>query len=191
MKDTLLCRVLILPNRGDFYPLFKTNKMGHIGYSNRQYPDKETSQHLYLVSDREIKEGDYYWNSISGSIHKNLCSDSSNWDKLFKKVEATTNISANLPLVPKSFVEEYVGRQGKIDTLKLEYIPTTGAESIIPPHTLARNELNEVIILPIKDSWNREELRDAMKRAAQRYGSSELQDQFVQSEFNKWFDKNY
>ena len=72
---------------------------------------------LYFVSDREIKEGDYYRRFKSTTI-TNKPTGHSGCD--CKLIEATTDASLNLPLIPESFIEAYIAKQGDISECEIE-----------------------------------------------------------------------
>lgn len=166
--------------------------------------------HLYLVSDREIKEGDWYMNTLAGRLHKSNDAGPPPNDGYFKKVEATTDKSLGLPLIPQSFIEEFVQKQGKIDKVKIAYAYDAGGkddhgpllqltgwakhlvEEAGEPIELHKDSV-EVIILPIKDSWNKEDMKkayeDGIKEGIHYNKLSEWETQGWT--FNEWFDKNY
>jgi hypothetical protein len=86
-------------------------------------------QHLYLICDDEIKDENYI--IINGT---NGYSFPTQYCKLFPKdkfpkgpgivkllkVIASTDKSLGLPSIPKSFLEEYVNKQGKIEEVNVE-----------------------------------------------------------------------
>lgn len=182
MKNELICRPVIIPAYLNIGPICKDSRGKlYLLQGDIQY-------HLYLVSDREIKKGDWF---VRWCIGNAMLSIPGAWfllqqtaDKshvtlipkpVMKLVEGSTDKSLGLPLIPQSFVEKYVEAQGKIDKVKLEmrsYLPGIAIKS------------NEVIILPIKDSWNREEVKVIAKQA---WNMPEL----PQITFDEWFDKQY
>jgi hypothetical protein len=184
MKNELICRPVIFAGNG---PIFNSNIKG---LSLRQMATQcNMHQHLYLVSDREIKEGD--WVLATDENHVRVIAPFQfGFKQGEQKVEATTDKSLGLPLIPQSFIEEYVQKQGKIDKVKIQmenWEPKI--QSILGPQQdneyLPKSE-QEVIILPIKDSWNREEVRHIAMKAwgvGFVYGKDK--------EFGEWFDKNY
>lgn len=137
-------------------------------------------QHLYLVSDKEIKKGDYYWNSITGKGYKNA--DNGTYDKIFKKIEYTTDPSLGLPLIPQSFVEEYVQKQGKI-----EYVYIDMSQFGTP---WLKGNNHEIIILPTKDSYDRDEVFDVLNAYRERLMTEET-NSLLFEDLVEWFDKNY
>jgi hypothetical protein len=116
-KDKLKCKVILLPTKGaSQIGLFKSGTLLYYkGYTRKE----ETSQHLYFVSDREIKEGDWTMNKqykevehITVDIHTSTCG--------CKKIEATTDALLNLPLIPQSFIAKFVEEQGNIKEVLLD-----------------------------------------------------------------------
>lgn len=79
-----------------------------LSYSRSYFhPEERVSQHLYLVSDREIKVGDIALERlVDGAEHIFQIDNENDFGrKNQRKMEATTNIlAATLPKVPESFV---------------------------------------------------------------------------------------
>lgn len=209
MKDYIICKPVMLPAQnsqvfdvGQIYvPTHEPNSKYQIRLSPK--PNTPTSyrkecilHHLYLVSDEEIKEGDWLLATDTKTIFKASESDINGMIlakslHLYRTIVATTDKSLGLPLIPQSFIEEYVQKQGKIDVVKV-------ASKSVLIGTKSNGEVNgdpdfinifekvidtyedRVIILPIKDSWNKEDLGDAF-----------LAGQHSSLSFDEWFDKNY
>jgi hypothetical protein len=85
-------------------------------------------QHLYLVSDEEIKEGDWF---ITPGSQLRLRTYAIQPVKADKKVIATTDKSLKIedkdvypylviPQIPQSFIEEFVEANGKIDKVYIQ-----------------------------------------------------------------------
>lgn len=189
MENELICTPVMLPMK-ETYGYFDIPVIWYSEGYKMQLKDKFLSnldmtcgykpQHLYLTSSREIKEGDWYYNPIVGTIHKSV---GGRYDKMFKKVEAATNIASGLPLIPQSFVEQWVSKQGKIDQVKLSVAENGNLWLTGNPYNTPSGE---VLILPIKDSWNREELKIACFKTWELFTTASG---FI--DFNEWFDKNY
>lgn len=80
-------------------------------------------QQLYLLSDEEIKEGDWCCKKdVKGWVFK-WVDTTNDWYDNSKKIIATTDPSLNLPCFPSSFLEEYVKRYNSKKSLevKVEY----------------------------------------------------------------------
>lgn len=142
-------------------------------------------QHLYFITDDEIKEGDWVYNIFLKSIRKATGNDKAD----VKKIIATTDKSLkfwtndengkhiwSLPQPSQAFIEKYC-KVGGIDEVLVEYI--TDEELNKKKHcqidcngtqqknnsNCCRNILtlkvdlhNTITIHPIKDSWTRKEL---------------------------------
>ena len=133
---------------------------------NTAISDYYKSQHLYILSDEEIKEGDWvipspmpYWG----------CADNC------KKIIATTDKSLNLTSPSPEFVLAYIkayNAGNPITEVMVEYEDDIRYEqnynkagfAIGVPHNknygikLKANKDNCIIITRVKDNWNKEEL---------------------------------
>ncbi len=134
--------------------------------------------HLYLVSDEVPVEGDYI---IRKDMIIHLKQVIIPWDKKESVVKATTDKSLGLPLIPQSFVQEYAQKQGKINKVRIRLI-----KGMVVVNINDQGNYNGftgfIEILPIKDSWNREEVREVARLA---------QNRSAYMSFDEWFDKNY
>ena len=149
-------------------------------------------QHLYIIDNSEIKEGDWWLNKSNNTIYtgdEDMCSRA-NTNSNCKKIIATTNpklhstrlkacpINPEDNMVsirgvskpPKSFIEEYC-RVGGIDEVDVEYglFHDGNFKHGFETHAFKSirkprvNSNNEIIIHPIKDSWTREEVLKIIK----------------------------
>lgn len=106
--------------------------------NNPAYYDREREyQHLHFTSNEEIKEGDkFIWKSqMYGNTEIYTFKEDIgygiriaegyivNHSGNFGKVIATTDKSLNLPLIPQSFIEEYVKNKGEIKEVDVEFGP--------------------------------------------------------------------
>ena len=128
------CQVLMLLtntnnySKGDIIKL-REDKLVIADY-NMQYANN-SSANLYFTSNEVIKEGDWYiydnrvfqseGQDYNGTF--NLVLHRGGWTKasLCTKVIATTDKSLNLPIIPQSFVEEYVKSNGEIKEVPIAY----------------------------------------------------------------------
>lgn len=97
-------------------------------------------QHLYILSDEEIKDGDWFIWLKYNTIHKATKPDD---NKECKKIIATTDssllipfddVTIGLPQIPKSFIETFVNEYNKgniITEVMIEYEKHTPAFSHI------------------------------------------------------------
>lgn len=142
-----------------------------------------TNQHLYFLSDEEIKEGNWFYqstaiteNQIRQYNGKYLLTDTC------KKIIATTDESLNcscgenqsnvlcgcLPKPSQSFLEKYVEAYNKGKQIKEVMIEFEETGKIInttfPASVKSRLELkinpkdNTITIRPVKDNWNKGEV---------------------------------
>ena len=117
----------------------------NVHYNHEHYP-----KHLYLVSDREIKEGE--WNNIDKVIQKTNKRQSEMTNKeLFNygigKIEATTDSCLNLPLIPQSFIEEYVKAEGKINEVEIEMEP------FYDELVICTNKNECIVVMPLTEEY--------------------------------------
>ena len=146
-------------------------------------------QHLYLISDREIKMDDWYMDDTN-AVRKCIVDDKGYWSKRthYKKIEATTDSSLSLPIIQQSFIEKYVSAQGEIDAVNIEmefgYPDTPYTGSYIPK----LREDGTVVIETVKDIWNKEEIIELIK---QFHKDHPLQRgiQFVGNEVEDWIEQ--
>ena len=117
-------------------------------------------QHLYFVSNEEIKEGDIIYSPSEGirfpSISKVLHINRFNPEK-WKKVVATNDKLLGLPLIPESFIEDYVKSNGEIKQVELMWDNGPFTDY----HT---NEVQLVCVIE----------KQSVEEAAQEYAWSEL-----------------
>ncbi len=179
------CKVVMLPTEiNTNIGLLRAERLGYIPdmHNNGDWEFVNTNwkrQHLYITSDDEIKEGDWfiYGNKVIKSDDNSLLSN-----KLCQKIIATTDKSLliksevynyskrkyNLPQIPKAFIEEYC-KVGGINEVMVEYTNPSiisykgqnGAHKI--PSKPKTNSINEILIYPIKNSWNREEVEEIVE----------------------------
>lgn len=143
-------------------------------------------QHLYILSDEEIKKGDWFYDT-----RDKIISNSSLSQTLFsKKIIATTDTSLSiitkislkvnniihscdrydkLPQIPQQFIEKYIEEYNKGNAIKevlvkYEEEPTDDGNSIKYIELLI-NPNNTINIKQIKDSWNREEVKNLCFKA--------------------------
>lgn len=103
------CKIILLPtiNKSILdltYKLFLIEK-----------DDCYNGQHLYIISDDDIKEGDYIL-SNKNSIFK-IEKDCEYDTDFYKKIISTTDDSLNLPIIKNSYIEYYVEQYNKDNIL--------------------------------------------------------------------------
>jgi len=138
----------------------------------------ESFQHLYVVSDEEIKEGDWVINSNTNSIAQYTGHGSMEW---WKKIIATTDDLLifhiipikgiieeikSLPKLPQSFIDKYISEYNEsnvITDVMVEYesfcrTKLDGSKIDCGDIRLKINPDNTINIQQIKDSYTREEV---------------------------------
>lgn len=161
---------------------------GHIGTN----PSKLTQpQHLYILSDEEIKEGDWFVGFADGSIKPFVKQadestvEINNWQlnkkghSSNKKIIATTNKSiilperfpsfTYLPQIPQSFIEHFVKEYNKgnvITEVMVEYesIGAYANPKYDSDYQLKINPDNTINISTSKDSWSRKEVIELIQK---------------------------
>ena len=222
-------KVTILPAnevKGDFskeriYPcllkyswMFDKEEKGKLIYSDSNIKTPTQLQHLYIISDDEIKLFDWVYNNkeniveqITSITQLIFVLEENKENQTFKKVIATTNVSLDLPQPSKQFIEKYIEEynNGNIITdIKVEYkrVFETIAKGMIghPEDDISWwNEKlkinpndNTITIKKLKDSWNREEYAADVKRLCNLlYFSSNRDVDFnTKEELDNWIDQN-
>lgn len=135
MKNTNLlpCKVVMIATEKTGN-ILKSNSDGEIMWSSiPTLPDVAlTPQHLYFVSEQEIKEVEWVFNKNTQSIYRIVKRPIIEGEV---KIIATTDPSLGLPLIGQPFVEAYVKAQGKIKEVNLELIKRED-DSDMPNHGL-------------------------------------------------------
>lgn len=180
-------QVLLLPTEKGKGSLAKTpkNSLYRVTEHNRYLSD-HIDQHLYIISDDEIKEGDWKYNEKLNCITQHCRESKEICDKLkivatwCKKIIATTDNSIYLdesesngsyirikfPKPSQKFIEQYIESYNKgevITDVLVEYELKIKHDGRINNNTkisekLVVNKDNTINIKPIKDNWNREEV---------------------------------
>lgn len=173
------------------------------------------AQHLYIFSNEEIKEGDWYYDEISEGINKATGA----WSKIFKTTDYGNKVKKIIAItdpelhkdgvakIPHSFIEEYITEYNKgsvIEWVNVEYQKFWYAdtndfshESLSEPHhgeILKLHKDNTIIIHKIKDSWTKEEHITDLKKLWQfmeERSLNFLDDNLPQIDnFDKWIEEN-
>ncbi len=144
--------------------------------------------HLYFISDEEIKEGDWYYDSIEKKVfhvYKKRTADLIAKSKTGrKKIIATTDTTLGLEEVGKAgysvdefhpelsqpsqaFIEEWC--KNPVDEVDVEYETVNINHDTEFAHNYVTqpkvDSHNTITIHPIKDSWNREEVEQLCLKA--------------------------
>ncbi len=79
------------------------------------------------------------------------------FDGLYK-IEATTDPSLELPLIPQSFITKFVELQGKIDEVMIDMINIPNFKVMEYSYKPKLRSDNTVIVSKVKDTWTRDEV---------------------------------
>ncbi|MDD5551371.1 MAG: hypothetical protein PHS34_08935 [Candidatus Omnitrophica bacterium] len=140
-----------------------------------------SNQHIYLTSDAEIKKNDYYLIADSKEEHYGKVIQAIEDIKFgigIRKIEAASDKSLGLPLIPQYLIEYFVEKQGKVDKVMVE-MEELGEGIVKFPKLLGdmadyvglnryhikTNPDNTIIWYPIKDTWTREEVEKLCRTA--------------------------
>lgn len=184
------------------YHVTNTNEVGICGklvLGVDKYANKELyqSQHLYIVSDNHIKEGDYF---INGN-ELYLCNIVVEPGPNAKKLEATTdmlprpgtgafNSKASIPQIPKYFIDIYIEADGKIDEVNVEI-------DILKIHNKFGNNITEKIVkvnydntITIKLIDNQIYTKEEVIKLCSKAFNIKPNYENILEEFNKWIENN-
>lgn len=166
----------------------------------------DSNYDLYFVSEREINKDDWFcykhfgeWVGPIRFIGDSEINNKENINRrprFYFKVEATTDTDIGLPAISKSFVEKWV-QQGKIEHVYIELqaccieagynciCEHKGESNWAGQYLIRTNPAKQVIIIPLKDSWNREEVIQIIENAvAESIPRENLS-------VREWFNQNY
>jgi hypothetical protein len=133
--------------------------------------------HLYITTDEEIKEGDWYYWSVTNTIQKAIKDSLGRLPKIedgSKKIIATTDKSLGLASPSTSFIEKFVEEYNKGNIITKVIVEYESVEYCRPmPMVHQKYYISKVKINPkdntitikkVKDSWSREEVIDLLTR---------------------------
>lgn len=165
------------------------------------------AQHLYIISDDEIKEGDWVlfsYNRENGMLFKFIEKNKFGSSKLYnpitkkeewfgdmfvyKKIIATTDklysqdytplgcsIGISLPKPSQQFIEKFIEEYNKGNVIKYVLVEYVNTFKSVKNYYINKKDLlydklkinpkdNTVTIKKLKDSWNREEVIEIIKK---------------------------
>ena len=201
------CKIVMLPTneKSHIYHIVNVDKLRYVTGIHKedleQFPNQSNTQnqHLYILSDDEIKEGDYLI-SITGNILK--CNNPHRKEiqlHSIGKIIATTDSFLNLPQPSQAFIKKYCESNGEIDKVMVAYYQQyyhsindedngTNSWTKISKEEfeiksskrdyfdefdfkewLKTNSKNEVSISPVKSSWTKEEVYDLVNKFSFKY----------------------
>lgn len=196
-KNNLICSTGL--TQQDIYRIPKEGTLNYysapIKYEDNQY---WKSQHLYFLSDEEIKAGDWAINIENKSVNYPFQFDfefiENGYKNFIKKIIASTDPLLNLPRPSDSFIKKYC-ELGGIENVMVEYTGEYYYSNEIFPLTVKVAPDNTITIKAVKDSWNREEVIELMRKAwnASSEESGCLQPSYEGPdpiEFDEWIETN-
>jgi len=170
LKDKIRVKVIMLPTESKSI-IRKIDEINTLVFDPIM---KFGNQHLYFISDREIKDFDYVVLGDGKTIHHMSPTDMVDYlesqSSSTKRIEASTDPSLHLPLIGEAFIQKYVKEQGDIKEVMIEMSTITWGGTVettpveIEKVVKMRKDYT-VIISPIKDNWTREEVTELMSRA--------------------------
>ena len=214
-------KLVMLPTneKASIVNFLDNNKLIFIGHQTFQSSIPFTFYNVYILSDEEIKEGDWILNNLLEDkrpiqVTKELLEDGLLKDD--KKIIATTDKSLftetksigytedrarvfygkeYLPQPSQSFIEKFVEEynEGNVITeVMVEYETITkryGSCSIGEGVTMNVEQLkvskdNTITIRKVKDSWNRDEVEEKIRKGAYVLLNGSIGD------FDKWIEEN-
>jgi len=217
MKTYKSCDIILIPTKdssNDESRIFCNSKNPN-KFFNRKYNYASDTlhpifYHLYITSDEEIEQGDYWiyinpkeWDLPQESIVKNNLPKEwfeKLWDRCnYKKIIATTDplgkyIGVQLPQVPQFFISHYIGEYNKGNKIKkveveYEYNWKTNIDFDLIDSTkeliIKLNSDNTINIKSIKN-WTREEVINKLED----FRNELAYNRISRTEFDKWIKEN-
>ena len=202
-----IAEVIMLPTEDETH-IHKGKTTNELFYASNLVTGHKSweHQHLYITTDEEIKEGDWYiektglgWYKPSKMMKQYL--EVKEFIIRCRKIIATNDkelhkydildTGENIPgiaQIPQSFIKEYCNKGG-IDKVMVEYefAKLELMEYIFEPKLTPNNE---IIIHPIKDSWNREEVSAKCIAFADLCLHKGILREEVRGEFTNWIKEN-
>lgn len=205
--------VVMLPTEnkvmiGDYIISLIGNKL-FSGIKVRESDVQEINQHLYITSDKKIKDSEIgipYCITWANGKSEVFCSNNRISDSrklVAKRIIATTNSQyKSLPQLSKQFIQQYIVEYNKSNAsikVEVEYEDNgeegwsgsneDGEPIWIEKFQLKVNPDNTINIKPIKDSWSKEEVI-RLCEIAYFNGNNNIQFTMFKNDFNKWSEQN-
>ena len=167
--------------------------------------DDFINQHLYLISDDEIKEGDWFIGQISNQVYQARSNNKANWKG--KKIIATTDnsINVNYPIaeIPESFIQAYIKAYNEgspITEVTVEYEETTdyskmGRDLCINRTFTPKTRAGNTVIIHQSKLYTRDDMIKAFDSGkglvfSTLHLTNSSQIDLIQSESDKWIQDN-
>jgi hypothetical protein len=203
------CKVVMLSsNKNDSKIGLNLNAVTgkHLYYFDQGARWDET-QHLYFLSDDEIKKDDWVimldsFGNVFSNPQQYINPETQHLNKGLRKIIATTNLSiilpekfpsfTTLPQPSKSFIQKYIESYNKgniIDSVNVEYSgeydPHYGGYYAETIELKVNQKDNTITIKPIKNNWSKEEVNLLIKNFC-----IDNNIDIKSYEINNWIEKN-
>lgn len=144
-------------------------------------------QHLYILSDDEIKEGDWYLLD-DNTINKASANLNMDWYKNHeKKIIASTDSSLELPRPSNEFKKKYC-EKGDINEVLVEYMDYKLNNEIQEVLKVAPD--NTITIYPIEETFSKEEVLSLFHQFVHEVAQNQASLQFLYKVKEEWL-KNH
>lgn len=215
MSQFKKCKVVMLPTNENVENCLLTSvipgkiffEKSYMTQSYLKYTNKK-SYHLYILSDEEIKENDWFYDSDNGVNNGIYMHVRGHITKTSKKIIATTDKSLTktsfkvfsnlqshqLPQPSQSFIEKWVEEFNKgnvIEEVMVEYERDEEIDGYGYDILKVNPKDNTITIRKIKDSWSREEVIEFAEKYARMVQEKEIQLNAYKAIHNrKWIEQN-
>jgi hypothetical protein len=158
-----------------------------ISKPNSICPFPQRFQHLYFLSDEEIRKGDWFTNG--GNIFQ--CMNLSDVDpkryNYLKKIISSTDKSLNLPVPSKDFLNDYTEEYNKGNQIKKVLFEITEFEKNYQLNVSSYKIINT---LPQKESCNRDDIKKLIIKLKSLPNEKQLEITDTVESFDKWIEEN-
>lgn len=173
-------RVVMLSTNEKASLLLGTSKGGLLIKSNRGVSNSThlKNQHLYLLSDDEIKEGDWFLEKgLRISVFPNYLTDTNECKKIIATTDKSLVVSKdtgivgieyNLPQPSESFIQKFIyayNNDDPITEVMVEYNHLQSTTDLNEEWLKVNSSDNTITIRKMKDSWTREEVINLCREA--------------------------
>ncbi len=151
-------------------------------------PTEDSTSIIKLATSSTL----YYYSSPTSAATKHLYVNQHLYFIDCRKVIASTEKLVDVPLIPQEFIENYC-EVGGIDEVEIEYgLNYDEHPELIGNPTESWDEIkvdsnNCVMVHPIKDSWNKEEVEKLIESAVHDFAGMNTYDD---DNLTKWINKN-
>ncbi len=123
------------------------------------------AQHLYILSDREIKAGDWYMDD-AGQVRQPVTLDADYWAvrKHYKRIEAAHPEISGTPAISAEFLALYAEKGGSVKGLSMEMETRISGDSIHPICDISpRLDQNGCVIVGVDEKEKEKEWDEMAK----------------------------